>query len=741
MPPKSIKRISADQTLKICSQQVLLDLGQCVKELVENSLDAGSKQIEVRLLNYGLDGVECVDNGHGIPSSQQSIVTQRHTTSKISRYEDLESVETFGFRGEALSSLCALAKVSIVTACDPPVGHKLVFDQNGEIVESVPMARERGTTVRVTDLFYMLPVRFKDFQKNAKRDYYKCVQLLQEYALISTGVRLSIVHVVKGSRQVVFSTPGSALMKDNITAVMGSKVISKLMPIDISISLPAGSDEAVETPKNARISGFVSQPTEGYGRPSADKQYLFINNRPCQLPKIARKVNEVYRTFNFAQLPCFVMILTMPPGTFDVNVTPDKKTILLHDEAEIVEKFGDELTSVFKDGKESYDLVSVCSQKSLPVQSQISNTFVSHTKVSRKLNVEIGEQDSMHSQKLQRVEIDLVEDEVRTSKSSPNPKSRLVQVNESATKKVSEVIVLDAVEPADSASECCSRSPSPIISLPEIPLRIAAHPINVPGDAPKHCFKYDMESIRSALNTKSKSKTRALSSSVSLQAPALEDPEAENILRRVIKRHDFPRMQVIGQFNLGFILCKLPSGTDGEWDIFVVDQHASDEIYLFHKYQNESVIETQKLVCAKVLELSADQLLLAAENEAFFKKNGFEFDVVASASTKRVLRLTSLPVLYGKVLGVADFEELLSALEMDPTRKVRCAKVRAVFASKGMTRVFNIIMDIKRDSLSICVDDWRCTWKDRYAEDCGSLGRYRATVELSTWQTDYALVA
>ncbi|XP_055203827.1 putative postmeiotic segregation increased 2-like protein 2 [Gorilla gorilla gorilla] len=169
-PAKAIKPIDRKSVHQICSGPVVLSLSTAVKELVENSLDAGATNIDLKLKDYGVDLIEVSDNGCGVEEENFEGLTLKHHTCKIQEFADLTEVETFGFQGEALSSLCALSDVTISTChASEKVGTRLVFDHDGKIIQKTPYPHPRGTTVSVKQLFSTLPVRHKEFQRNIKK--------------------------------------------------------------------------------------------------------------------------------------------------------------------------------------------------------------------------------------------------------------------------------------------------------------------------------------------------------------------------------------------------------------------------------------------------------------------------------------------------------------------------------------------------------------------------------------------
>ncbi|XP_034525682.1 mismatch repair endonuclease PMS2 isoform X2 [Ailuropoda melanoleuca] len=336
---KAIKPIDRKSVHQICSGQVVLSLSTAVKELVENSVDAGATAIDLRLKDYGVDLIEVSDNGCGVEEENFEGLTLKHHTSKIQDFADLTQVETFGFRGEALSSLCALSDVTISTChTSAKVGTRLVFDHNGRIVQRSPHPRPRGTTVSVQQLFYTLPVRHKEFQRNIKKEYAKMVQVLHAYCIISAGIRVSCSNQVgQGKRQPVVCTSGSSSIKENIASVFGQKQLQSLIPF---AQLPPSDSVCEEyglSPADAvqtlfHISGFISHCAHGVGRSSADRQFFFINGRPCDPAKVSRLVNEVYHMYNRHQYPFVVLNISVDSECVDINVTPDKRQILLQEE-------------------------------------------------------------------------------------------------------------------------------------------------------------------------------------------------------------------------------------------------------------------------------------------------------------------------------------------------------------------------------------------------------------------------
>ncbi|KLJ11273.1 DNA mismatch repair protein PMS2 [Blastomyces silverae] len=353
----TIKAIEARSVHQIQSGQVIVDLCSVVKELVENSLDAGATSLDIRFKNNGLDLIEVQDNGKGISPDDYETVALKHYTSKLSKFDDLSSLQTFGFRGEALSSLCALSNFHIITAQahQTPKASRLEFETSGKLKNKQVVAGQKGTITSVENLFNTLPVRRRELEKNIKREYGKVLGLLHAYACVSTGVRFNVKNQMpKGKSVLVFATQSNASTKENISNIYGAKTLLALTPLDLELEFqPSGMGRRLigggaNEGNKIFVQGHISKPVFGEGRQTPDRQMFFVNSRPCALPQIAKAFNEVYKSFNISQSPFIFADFKMDTNSYDVNVSPDKRTILLHDAGALIESLKTSLTGLFE---------------------------------------------------------------------------------------------------------------------------------------------------------------------------------------------------------------------------------------------------------------------------------------------------------------------------------------------------------------------------------------------------------
>uniref|UniRef100_A0A8B9KAF7 PMS1 homolog 1, mismatch repair system component n=1 Tax=Astyanax mexicanus TaxID=7994 RepID=A0A8B9KAF7_ASTMX len=265
-----MKALSAETVRLLSSSQVITSVLNVVKELIENSLDAGSTSLEVKLENYGLDRIEVRDNGCGIKSADASVMAVKHYTSKISCHEDLEHLETYGFRGEALASICAISEVVVTTktAADD-VSTQYTLDLSGRVISQKPSHLGQGTTVCALKLFKNLPVRRQYYSnsKKCKEEVKKVQDLLMAYAVIKPELRIVFTH----NKATVWQKARVSDHRAALMAVLGAASAANLLPVQ----------HRQEQPEIA-IEGYFPKPNSDLNSTSSntsDKTFVFVNTR------------------------------------------------------------------------------------------------------------------------------------------------------------------------------------------------------------------------------------------------------------------------------------------------------------------------------------------------------------------------------------------------------------------------------------------------------------------------------
>lgn len=325
----SVRRISENDVHNITSGQVITDLSNIVKELIENAIDANSNSINITFKRFGLEGIEIQDNGDGISIDDFENLCKKNFTSKLENFENLINVKTLGFRGEALNSICNISQIVITTATskDAPKGWELNFNKDGELIDKKLINHSKGTLIKVTDLFKNLPVRKLNLEKNYKKEFQKCLQLLTSYLLILTNIRIIIYNIdISGKKKIMMKTTNNSLIKDNIINIFGSTGLQGLEDVKYDLNL----DDSY----TVSLNGLLSDSSIGNGRLSKDRQFLFINKRPIEFKKIIKLINSIYKKFNYLQYPMILLNFEIHEHLLDINVTPDKKTVLLSNKYE-----------------------------------------------------------------------------------------------------------------------------------------------------------------------------------------------------------------------------------------------------------------------------------------------------------------------------------------------------------------------------------------------------------------------
>lgn len=1000
--PGSIRAIDSHSVHRITSGQVVIDLQTAVKELVENSLDARATNIEVRFLNYGLKSIEVIDNGCGIAPKDYESVALKHHTSKLTAFEDLSTVLTFGFRGEALSSLCALSDsvtLTTATANEAPMGTILEIDRNGRLRNSnSKVARQRGTTVVVSSLFKPLPVRRKELERNAKREFGKALNLLYAYALVACanenrGVRLAVSNQLEGGRKTVqLKTDGSPSIKASVTSLWGSKGLDNIVDLDLSFDVLTEKtvlrrlDQESASVTTVKVRGLISKFAVGVGRTGSDRQFFFVNGRPYNPGKIQKAFNEVYRSFNVGQSPFIIADFILPTHACDVNVSPDKRTIFLHSEQNLIQALKAALEEAFASSRSTFDVGAQSLQQPTLHPSFTPKTSLTQTKHTRATSHSAGMADinprSEKDQPAERGREDepitmgaphlLLEPEPerpsqsetdRTAMVSPSAQSdktgpaqplffpdpdvqeggdngqatRLAdhhgsdQEDESARQQV--VSAIDRIRASRELDETRKRSASQAPSaqtvlstkgaswnrgrsggddiqddgprkrlrlaerdgrasfrftlsqyaragskvaetsgdrtedrlhtvgmntrqsiseetddaeeqdqlmedeevvnitsktrprrisgrtgrgseetavLPDdamvvedsgparrLPLVLEEHPVPEPdshvtdqdisdvidlteGDAsmtlvdtevnapttrspkdhlPPVTLRCDLNKIRHTWLHLERAKPipSGLFSTASRIRDALDMANVENVeddakasaaLSRIISKTDFNKMQVVGQFNLGFIVIRWQKYEEGLDDLFVIDQHAADEKYNFETLQQTTIIESQRLFRPEPLELTAADEILAVENIDVLKRNGFEVTRQSGHDDddEGRLHLIAQPVSKDTVFDMKDLEELIHLMHDRPIgTMVRCSKARTMFAMRACRKSVMIGKALSMNGMTSIVQHmstmdqpWNCPHGRptmRHVSDLTCFARYHPFPRTIDWTT------
>lgn len=582
---------------------------------------------------------------------------------------------------------------------------KINYDRNGKIISETLTARETGTTVSLQNLFSTLPVRRKEFTKNLKREFNKMCQLLYAYCLVSKGIKFSCTNTTnKGSKNIIVATEGLNTVKDNIINVFGPKQIASLIEVEMvrpdeTILAEYGLQLSEEEALPFSFNFFISSVMHGSGRSSTDRQFFYINSRPCDPTKVIKLINEVYKQYNNNQYPFVYLNIISKSALVDVNVTPDKRQVFLEKEKVLLSTIKASLIDAFKSFPSTYKMQNLDLTQNTTINDYFESDNTSRglkrsitdsglkkgsilQKFKKRSKTEndkdsvtsprhsfssISEENSENSSlnnsstnldifikiaseicenacntqpapepitKLnvespninEKIELNATDEKVEEIKivctSNPNKKEvdniktpeiskeNFINENDIRNEEINKIkeenIVLDNdinISPERNLETNCK--PKKVLQEEKLKivqkneLKIVDPEIKTsldmtvadPNSRKTVTWDISLDDIKKSLHQQSVTKE---DDDIKVHFRSKINPEsnksAEEELRKHISKDDFANMAIIGQFNLGFIVTKLKN------DLFIIDQHATDEKYNFEQLQANTVMENQILV-------------------------------------------------------------------------------------------------------------------------------------------------
>ena len=300
---------------QIAAGEVVQRPSSVVKELMENAIDAGATKVKVLVVDGGRTSIQVIDNGSGMSETDARLAFERHATSKIKKAEDLFTLSTMGFRGEALASIAAVAQVELVTRrADDELGTKVVIS-GSQLEEQEPTAAPVGSNFKIKNLFFNIPARRK-FLKTTQTELNNIITEFERVALVNCNIDFALYN----NDAEIISLPVSTF-RQRVTNLFGKKVNSQLIEVSVQSSM-------------VNISGFVGTPESA--RKKGALQYFFVNGRYMRHPYFAKAVLEAYsQLIPAGEMVPFFLRLEVAPEKIDVNIHPTKTEIKFEDEQNI----------------------------------------------------------------------------------------------------------------------------------------------------------------------------------------------------------------------------------------------------------------------------------------------------------------------------------------------------------------------------------------------------------------------
>ncbi|XP_076290738.1 uncharacterized protein LOC143214063 isoform X2 [Lasioglossum baleicum] len=353
----SISALDSDTVKLITTTQIITSVWNAAKELIENALDANANSVEVNLIDNGTTLIEVKDDGCGITKADARYMALPAYTSKISNFSDLDFLETYGFRGEALYALSAVSDLTIISKTeDEEAATSYTFNHHGSITKSEHCHRATGTTVQVRQLFKQMPVRRQIITnpKKANQDLKILESFIKSFAMCKFAVRMSY----KVDSNVVFTKPSTSTLEEAVSFVLGKKVTSRM---------------AWANTENEGISMKIMLPLRESQNASdafqSGAQYIFVNSRPVRYKDLEKVVTKtILEAFEYDSLskkkPVFLLYILTSPANIDANLEPNKTSIL------------------FKEQQVVHDTLNECIKEFYGIQAEVQSENVCETSMS-----------------------------------------------------------------------------------------------------------------------------------------------------------------------------------------------------------------------------------------------------------------------------------------------------------------------------------------------------------------------
>ncbi|MGN0581645.1 MAG: DNA mismatch repair endonuclease MutL [Oscillospiraceae bacterium] len=563
----SINVLSREISELIAAGEVIERPSSVIKELIENSIDAGSKHITVEIKRGGSTFIRITDDGCGISYDDVPKAFLRHATSKIKEADDLNSLLTLGFRGEALASVCAVSKTEMMTRQpEDELGTHYIIEGSCETLYEKTGCPE-GTTIIIRDLFYNVPARQKFMKKDAVEGNMVC-SIVNKIALSHPEISFKLLR----DNKLEFSTSGDGKLYSSVFAVYGKAFAGDLVPVEYEQD-------------GIKITGYTVKPL--YSRSNRSFQNFFVNNRYVKSQVCTSAVEEAYKgSIMTGKFPACILKIEIPPDTIDVNVHPAKVEIRFSDDRPVYDCLFFAVKSALMKAGLVYDFQ--LKQPSSVQEETEKYEQPSLPSVSVPLSAGTGSSAVSYSQPVIPPE--------------PLPVSETEIKHESETKTEPEV----KTEPETETEPEIIHEPE-INTVPEVKYepRIKPNPVIIPEQEEIQTDSEDILKERYSFITESALKKKT---------PEVKPTEPER-----------PQLRLIGEVFGGYII------SEAEGKMIVIDKHAAHERIIFEKLKAENKEPASQLVlCPEGILLSLDEADALYENNSVLENMGFKLDYSGS---------------------------------------------------------------------------------------------------------------
>ena len=638
---------------KIAAGEVIERPASVIKELVENSIDAGANNITVDIKNGGISCIKITDNGKGIAPDDLELAFERHATSKIRNAEDLNVVTSMGFRGEALASVAAISNVEMISKpADQDIGYKIIVEA-GNVLTKEEAGCQNGTSITVKNLFFNTPVRYKFLKKDYTETGY-IEDVITRIALVNPHIAIKLIN----SGKTLIQTNGNGDLKSVIYSIYGKDIAKAILPIEY-------------TYEDIKIEGIIGKPE--IARSNRANQLFFVNNRYIKDKTVSAAVEQAFKGMIPIGKYGFVIInITIDPSKVDVNVHPAKLEVRFQDENTIFQA----IYHGIKDTLLKNDLVANTKQNNVFEEKQQKDNINNNTslfsnkereekiksyndqesKIKTNLNVGKGgpintadvleELKKVQDNLKQEIDNDSILSDFTTQEN--NVKDNVIEdekneIKENNVEENQKVAIENNKNLKDEEGEIEENSNNNVEKSNDQELIVSSEKNEKEEEEEEQSFE---EMYAKLFGTKPISSQESDDNENDEKNKSIKNEfNVIDLLNDNIsvfdnnERYNQPIYKFIGIIFNTYIIIEM------EQEMYIIDQHAAHERIMYEKVKNNYYSDTNKdsqmLLLPDIITLTHKEMDIAKENFDMFKKAGFELEEFG----ENTIKLTGVPTI------------------------------------------------------------------------------------------------
>ena len=607
---------------KIAAGEVIERPASVVKELIENSIDAGATKIVTEIKNGGISYIRITDNGKGIMPDDMEMAFERHATSKIRKADDLESVTSMGFRGEALASIASISHVEVISkAMENDIGCKVEV-KGGKIINREDIGCPQGTTMTITDLFYNTPVRYKFLKKDFTEAGY-IEDVVTRIALVHPEISVKLIS----SGKTVIQTSGNGDMKSVIYNIFGKDIAENIIEVNYEY-------------EDIKVSGVIGKPV--IARSNRGNQLFFVNKRYIKDKTLTSAAEQGYKgLLTIGKYGFLVLNLEMNPSKVDVNVHPAKLEVRFEDESKVFKAIYHTIKDSLLKGDLIPDKTRIELNKEFNDDQKKDYTTASNTEENKMNMGNIIAQ--IYSSKSNDINNNTKNDLNRYSASQYNPNQYSTNENIESKYNVEpynennkdEDIIENKVENKNfenlGVQNNDDNGATKVIDLKEVNEKMEQL-ANLKIDTNYQDF--DEMYARTFGTVKKEPKVEETNEEYKVNQEDLKTAKNVSIFDN---KESLPTYKFIGIAFSTYIIIEMDK------ELYIIDQHAAHERIMYEKvkknYYSETEKDSQLMLLPDVINLSHKEMQIAKDNMDIFRKAGFMLEEFG----ENTIKLTGVP--------------------------------------------------------------------------------------------------